>query len=76
MNDKDLKDLINRCANASYLLGKVTGGLIVIEDDLKNGLIEESTANVTKLLSFLNESIEKLYYVDVSKIKDGVTGNE
>ena len=49
MKDKDVKKLVERCEQSSFLLRTIMGGLTVILDDLQHGLTLNAEEGLKKL---------------------------
>ncbi len=67
MKDEDVKQLVERCDQTSFLLGTIMGGITVILDDLQHGLTLNAEEGLKKLHQNMLETISKLFYKEENR---------
>ena len=67
MKDEDVKSLVERFEQSSFLLGTIMGGLTVILDDLKHGLTLNAEEGLKKLHQNMMESISNIFYKEENR---------
>jgi len=67
MTDEDVKKLVERCEQSSFLLGTIMGGLTVILDDLQHGLTLNAEEGLKKLHQNMMESISNIFYKEENR---------
>lgn len=69
MNDKDIKELIDRGDKTAFLLGKVTGGISGVLQAFNNNPVE-AEEQLHRVWKDLMDSIDKIYYRNQEKNDD------
>lgn len=62
MNEKDIRDLVDRSNRAAFLLGKVTGGISTVLQAFNNNLVIEAEHQLRSVFKDLMDSIDDIYY--------------